>query len=140
MEGKCYALIWGVMQFYQFLHQIFFSLKIDHKPLEWFTTISDVNMRQGRWISMLKDFHFKIIHRLGSKHSNVDALNMNLEFVSKEEDFLVQILDQGTTITKIIMETGDRCHDRIEIHEIQNIFTLSEIIKEGLKQPTKENS
>jgi hypothetical protein len=27
---------------------------------------------------MLQNFHFKIVHRVGVKHSNVDALNKNL--------------------------------------------------------------
>jgi hypothetical protein len=34
---------------------------------------------------MLQDFHFKIVHRLGNKHSNVDALSRNPVFVSNEE-------------------------------------------------------
>jgi hypothetical protein len=45
----------------------------NHKPLEWLTTMSNANGRWGKSISMLQDFHFKIVHRLGSKHSNVDA-------------------------------------------------------------------
>jgi hypothetical protein len=87
--------------------------------LEWFTIVFYVNKRWGRWTSMLQDFHFKIIHRLGSKNSNVYALNRNLEFVSKEEeDFLVEILDQIT-----IMESGDRCHDKIKIMKYK-VFLL----------------
>jgi hypothetical protein len=34
MEGECYALIWGVMHFQQFLHRNHFTLKTYHKPLE----------------------------------------------------------------------------------------------------------
>jgi hypothetical protein len=26
---------------------------------------------------MLQDFHFKIVHHVGAKHSNVDGLNIN---------------------------------------------------------------
>jgi hypothetical protein len=35
MEGECYALIWGVMHFGQYLHRKHFILRTDHKPLEW---------------------------------------------------------------------------------------------------------
>ncbi len=35
MEGECYALIWGVMHFRQYLHMKHFILRTDHKPLEW---------------------------------------------------------------------------------------------------------
>jgi hypothetical protein len=85
MEGECYALIWGIMQFRQFLHQTFFLLKTNHKPLEWLTIVCDANGRRGRWISMLQDFHFKILHCLGNKHANVGALSSNLIFISDEE-------------------------------------------------------
>jgi hypothetical protein len=41
MEGECYALIWGVMHFRQYLHMKHFILHTDHKPLEWLATVSD---------------------------------------------------------------------------------------------------
>jgi len=53
MEGECYALIWGIMHFKQYLHRNHFTLRTDHKPLEWLATVSDANGRRGRWIDML---------------------------------------------------------------------------------------
>jgi hypothetical protein len=38
----------------------------------------DAHGRRGRWIDMLQDFNFKILHKPGLKHTNVDALNRNL--------------------------------------------------------------
>lgn len=91
---------------------------------------------------MLQDFHFKIIHRLGNKHSNVDALNKNHVFVSNEEGyFKAYIPDQATTISKTAMESRNRSfHDKTKIHEIQNIFILLEMTKERLEQLADENS
>jgi hypothetical protein len=77
MEGECYALIWGVMHFRQYLHMKHFMLRTDHKPLEWLATVSDVHGKRGRWVGMLQDFSFKIMHRLGLRHTNVDALSRN---------------------------------------------------------------
>ncbi len=54
-----------------------FILRTDHKPLEWLATVSDAHGRRGRWVGMLQDFSFKIVHRPGLKHMNVDALNRN---------------------------------------------------------------
>ncbi len=73
MEGECYALIWGIMYFSQYLHQTPFLLRTDHKSLEWLTTVLDAYGRRGHWIAMLQDFQFKIIHRIGSKHLNVEC-------------------------------------------------------------------
>jgi hypothetical protein len=53
MEGEFYVLVWGIMHFYQYLHQIFFLLKTYHKPLEWLATILDAYGRKRKWISML---------------------------------------------------------------------------------------
>jgi hypothetical protein len=44
MEGECYALIWGIMHFRQYLHTNHFILRIDHKPLEWLATVSDAHI------------------------------------------------------------------------------------------------
>jgi hypothetical protein len=62
MEGECYALIWGIMHCRQYLYKNHFVLRTDHKPLEWLPTMSDTHGRQGRWIDMLQDFSFKIVH------------------------------------------------------------------------------
>ncbi len=56
MEGECYALIWGIMYFKQYLHQTSFLLRIDHKLLEWLATILDAYSRRGHWITMMQDF------------------------------------------------------------------------------------
>jgi len=66
MEGECYALIWGIMYFKQYLHQTLFILCTYHKPLEWLAIVLDAYGRRGHWITMLQDFQFKIIHRVGS--------------------------------------------------------------------------
>ncbi len=62
MEGECYALIWGIMHFRQYLYRNHFVLRTDHKPFEWLATMSDAHGRRGRWINMLQDFSFKIVH------------------------------------------------------------------------------
>jgi len=53
MEGECYALIWGIMYFKQYLYQTPFLLRTDHKPLEWLVIVLDAYGRRGRWITML---------------------------------------------------------------------------------------
>jgi hypothetical protein len=86
MEGECYALIWGVMHFRQYLHWNYFMFLVDHKPLEWLVIMLDINNKMGKWIDTLHDFNFKIIHKIRSKHTNVDALNRNMVDVVEEED------------------------------------------------------
>jgi hypothetical protein len=72
----------------------------------------------------------------------VDALNRNLVFVSDEEkDFQAKIPNQTTFVSKVAMESGNKSfHVITEIHEIQNIFTLSKVTKERLEQLVEKNS
>jgi hypothetical protein len=107
MEGECYALIWGIMHFKQYLHRNHFTLRIDHKPLEWLATVSDAHGRRGRWIDMLQDFSFKILHRPGLKHTNIDALSRNpVGQATNDDDFSEEIQDIETMQDDSIETTG----------------------------------
>jgi len=100
MEGECYALIWGIMHVRQYLHINHFTLRTDHKLLEWLATVSDAHGRRGKWIDMLQDFSFKILHRPGLKHTNVDALSRNLVGQAMDDDdFGGEIQDVGSPPT-----------------------------------------
>ncbi len=100
MEGECYALIWGIMHFMQYLHKNHFILHIDHKPLEWLATVSDAHGKRGRWVDMLQDFIFKIIYRPGLRHTNVNALSRNLVGpATDDDDCSEEIQDIGNTLT-----------------------------------------
>ncbi len=94
MEGECYALIWGIMHFRQYLHMKHFILRTDHKPLEWLATVFNTHGRRGRWVGMLQDFSFKIMHRPGMRHTNADALSRNpVGLAVEDEDFGEEIRD-----------------------------------------------
>ncbi len=97
MEGKCYALIWGIMHFRQYLHRTHFILRTNHKPLEWLATMSNANGRRGRWIDMLQDFSLKILHKPGMRHGNADALSRNpMGQATDDDDFSEEVQDVGT--------------------------------------------
>ncbi len=73
--------------------------------MEWFIIVFDANKRP----SMLHDFHFKIVHRLGSKQFNVDALNKNSMFVYEDnEDFQVEMSDHMMSSFNNVMENDVR--------------------------------
>jgi hypothetical protein len=56
---------------------------------------------------MLQDFSFKILHRPGMKHTNVDALSRNLVGeAADDEDFSEEIQDIGTKQGDSIETTG----------------------------------
>ncbi len=84
------------MHFRQYLHQTHFTLRTDHKPFEWLATVSNAHGRRGRWINMLQDFSFKIVHRPGLKHANADALSRNpMGHAADDDDFNGEIQDDS---------------------------------------------
>jgi len=98
MEGECYALIWGILHFRQYLHRTHFTLRTDHKPLEWLATVSDAHGRRGKWIDMLQDFSFKIVHRLSMRHANADALSRNPVGQAADDDVFHQEIQDDPNI------------------------------------------
>jgi len=85
-----------------------FILRIDHKSLEWLTTVSDAHGRRGRWVSMLQDFSFKIVHQSGLRHTNVDALSRNpVRLAADDDDFGAEIQDIAGTPTDEPKEDGE---------------------------------
>jgi hypothetical protein len=82
------------MHFCQYFYHNHFTLKIDHKPLEWLVVLFNVYGRRGTWINTLQDFCFKIVHWARSRHINVDALNHNfVDAIEVDEDFGDEIQD-----------------------------------------------
>jgi hypothetical protein len=49
-------------------------------------TILDAYGRRGCYISLLHDFQFNIIHRVGNRHLNVDVFNKNLINILEQDD------------------------------------------------------
>ncbi len=90
----------NLRHFRQYLHRNHFILRTDHKPLEWLATVFDVHGRRSRWVDMLQDFSFKIIHRPGLRHTNVDALSRNpVGPATDDDDFSEEIQDIGNPLT-----------------------------------------
>jgi len=59
MERKCYAIVWDVMHFHQYLYHNRFTLKIDHKPLEWLVVVSNFMEEEAHGSTPCKIIIFK---------------------------------------------------------------------------------
>ncbi len=92
-----------------------FILRTNHKPLEWLVTVTDAHGRRGRWVGMLQDFSFKIVHRLGLRNTNVDALSRNpVGSAADDDDFGEEIHDIVDTQIDIPRKEGGLLCVKIE--------------------------
>jgi hypothetical protein len=76
-----------------FLEGISFEIVTDHKNIEWWASMRDLNRRQARWTLYLSHFSFKITYRKGEL-MQADALSrFSKDQVSdKEDNRQVQVL------------------------------------------------
>ena len=73
-ELECLAVYWAVEHFYPYIGYNKFYLVTDNAALKWLHT-SGLKQRRGRWIHMLQEYDFEVIHRAGKKNTNADALS-----------------------------------------------------------------
>ncbi|PAA81732.1 hypothetical protein BOX15_Mlig033284g14 [Macrostomum lignano] len=52
-----------------------FTVRSDHKALQWLASLKDVEGQCARWLESLQNFDFEIIHRPGKEHGNADSLS-----------------------------------------------------------------
>ena len=57
---------------------------IDHKSLKYIFTQSELNMRQWRWLELIKDYNLEVHHHLGKTNVVADALSRKSHQVEKE--------------------------------------------------------
>ena len=52
-----------------------FILRTDHGSLQWLYNFREPEGQMARWLELLQEFDFEVIHRSGRCHTNADALS-----------------------------------------------------------------
>ena len=66
------AFIW---EFRHYLLGREFVVRTDHSALRWLLSFKEPENQVARWLEILSQFNFKIVHRSGVKHQNADSLS-----------------------------------------------------------------
>ena len=69
------AVVWVVKCFHPYLWGRRFIIRTDHNSLLWLQNFKDPLGQIARWLEVLAEYDFTILHRPGLKHSNADALS-----------------------------------------------------------------
>src|SRR5262245_62092936 len=90
----------------------------DHQSLKYIFTQKELNMRQRRWLELLKDYQLKISYHPGKANRVADALSrksagptaamlirqfeeLNLKVVNSTQDVLAALVVQSTVVDRI---------------------------------------
>jgi hypothetical protein len=68
------AVVFALKKWRQFLYGSKCELYTDHKSLKYFFTQKEVNMRQRRWLELIKDYDLTINYTPGKANVLADAL------------------------------------------------------------------
>ena len=69
------AVIVFLKQFRQYLYGRRITIRTDHGALRWLINFRDPQGQMARWLQVLGEYDFTIIHRAGRSHGNADGLS-----------------------------------------------------------------
>ncbi|KAI4330504.1 hypothetical protein MLD38_028790 [Melastoma candidum] len=69
------AVVFALKLWRHYLYGYKFEVYTDHKSLKYLFTQQDLNMRQRRWMDLLKDYDCTILYHQGKANVVVDALS-----------------------------------------------------------------
>ena len=69
------AVVHFVKYFRQYLYGQKFTVRSDHGALRWLLNFKDPEGQIARWIQVLGEYDFRIIHRAGRSHGNADGMS-----------------------------------------------------------------
>ena len=69
------AIVYSLKHFRQYLLGRHFKVRTDHAPLTWLRHTPEPIGQQARWLELMEDYDFDVLHRPGSRHANADAIS-----------------------------------------------------------------
>ena len=69
------AVVFALKIWRHYLYEETFQIFMDHKSLKYLMTQKELNMRQRRWMELLKDYDFTLEYHLGKANVVADALS-----------------------------------------------------------------
>ncbi len=76
-EGECLATMWSVAHFRCYLFGTRFTLVIDHQPFKWLMESDKLIGKLTRWVLILQEYDFQVVHKPGVANLDVDGLSRN---------------------------------------------------------------
>jgi hypothetical protein len=139
------AMVHALKMWRHYLMGIHCNIFTDHKSLKYIFTQADLNMRQRRWLELIKDYDLEVHYHPGKANVVADALSRKLQCKCVMMDSRINTLCDELSKMKIeVIPSGALSHISVE-PTLQDQIIMAQlsdkgvqIIKENLRQKTKK--
>jgi len=132
-ERELLAVVTFLGEFRHYLLGKRFTVRTDHQALKWLFSLPDPRGRRARWLEILAEYDFVIVHRPGREHANADSLSRKAAGLGISSDSGSDkgvSSDSGSDNQPAGGDTGDR--NEISAPPVVQVSSTREIPVEGL--------
>jgi len=145
------AVVYALKHFKQYLLGRHFKIRNDHAPLTWLRHTPEPIGQQARWLEIMEDYSFDVIHRPGLSHTNADALSRRPCVLkscackqARIEDETVTETVCAATVCASDSDTADREHGSLldlqsEQEADEDISEILKLLKQSSDKPPWES-
>ena len=76
-KGEELAAVWTIAHFRPYLYNQCFTLVTNHQLLQWLIELDKLNCKLARWVLLLQENDFEMIHHVGITNLDIDGLSRN---------------------------------------------------------------
>jgi len=89
------AVIFGLKQFRQYLLGRHFVIRTDHAALSWLRKTPEPMPQLARWLTLIEQFDYEVVHRHGKQHANADGLSRRPTITDDQGSRLTQCQNES---------------------------------------------
>ena len=120
------AVVVYVWYFRHYLMGRKFIIRTDHSALRWIMSFKEPENQLARWLEILSQFNFSIIHRSGKKHLNADSLS---RLPCEPDD--CECFDGQTILEDLPCKGCDKCQKKHQLWS--DFFEVDDVIPMGAR-------
>jgi ribonuclease HI len=132
------AVVHALKMWRHYLMGTHYNIFTDHKSLKYIFTQADLNMRQRRWLELIKDYDLEVHYHPGKANVVADALSRKLQCNCVLMDYRINTLcDELSKMQIEVIPSGDLSHLSVE-PAFQDLIIMAQLSDRGV-QIIKEN-
>ncbi len=97
-KGECLATVWAIAHFKCYLFGTQFTLINDHQLLKWLMESGKLMGKLARWVLILQEYDFQVVHRPGVANLDANALARRMIL---ELDGMARLMRNGARLACI---------------------------------------